>query len=167
MYGNTLFFDGYLTGDPQPVGSGLKISVANNSRYKDRQGNMQEKTVYMNCVAWKPYVVERKGQKVSVHGSLSQGEYTNRAGQTVKTTDIVIADIFVDPAGPQGGDQQYGHARQHDNGPQYNQAPPQQAQQQYVPPQQQAPQQQAPQYAPPQHAPQQAPGDQYGDTLPF
>lgn len=91
-----------------------------------------------------------KGIKIGVRGRIQTGSYTNREGQTVYTTEVIVEDQeFVESkkdsqnTSPQPQQQVQG---------QYQQAPQQQYQQAQAP--QQVPQ---PQYQQPQGQPQQAP----------
>lgn len=71
-----------------PVGS---FSVADNQG-KDKQA------IFWNCQLWgkratslAPYIV--KGQTVTVSGTISEREYTNRDGVKVKTMELRVADV--------------------------------------------------------------------------
>ncbi len=62
-----------------------KMSIANNQRYRDRNGEWQEKTCYVNVIAWRKtaeLVGEfcRKGSPVMVEGELVYNSWEDRDG---------------------------------------------------------------------------------------
>lgn len=71
------------------------VSLATNEVWKDRNGDKQEKVTWHQLKFWgrqaeicEQYV--RKGMKLLVEGRVEYGEYENKQGETVKTTDIVV-----------------------------------------------------------------------------
>ncbi len=95
---NRVILMGRLTKDPE-----LRYSQSNNplaiARYTlavDRRvkGNEKE-TDFINCIAFgknaeftEKYF--KKGQRVLIEGRLQTGSYTNKDGQKIYTTDIVV-----------------------------------------------------------------------------
>lgn len=87
---NKVIITGNLVRDPDTRilenGTHLaKMSIANNQRYRDRNGEWQEKTCYVNIVAWRKtaeLVAEfcRKGSPVLVEGELSYNSWEDRDG---------------------------------------------------------------------------------------
>lgn len=84
---NKVILIGRLTRDPEDHDTLCKYTIAVD-RYK-------EGADFINCVAFnksadfaKNYL--KKGTKVAVTGRLQTGKYTNKDGQTVNTTDVVI-----------------------------------------------------------------------------
>lgn len=87
---NKVIISGNLVRDPETRilenGTHLaKMSIANNQRYRDRNGEWQEKTCYVNVVAWRKtaeLVSEfcRKGSPVLVEGELVYNSWEDRDG---------------------------------------------------------------------------------------
>lgn len=69
------------------------VSLATTETYKDRDGNRQSRTEWhrINFSGKNAETVERfvkKGSQIYVEGMLRTREYTNRDGETRKTTEI-------------------------------------------------------------------------------
>ena len=87
---NKVIISGNLVRDPDTRilenGSHLaKMSIANNQRYRDRNGEWQEKTCYVDVVAWRKtaeLVSEycRKGSPVLIEGELTYNSWEDRDG---------------------------------------------------------------------------------------
>lgn len=87
---NKVIISGNLVRDPDTRilenGTHLaKMSIANNQRYRDRNGEWQEKTCFVNVVAWRKtaeLVGEycRKGSPVLVEGELVYNSWEDRDG---------------------------------------------------------------------------------------
>ena len=87
---NKVILSGNLVRDPDTRilenGTHLaKMSIANNQRYRDRNGEWQEKTCYVNVIAWRrtaELVSEfcRKGSPVLVEGELVFNSWEDRDG---------------------------------------------------------------------------------------
>jgi len=87
---NKVIISGNLVRDPDTRilenGSHLaKMSIANNQRYRDRNGEWQEKTCYVNVIAWRKtaeLVGEfcRKGSPVLIEGELVYNSWEDRDG---------------------------------------------------------------------------------------
>lgn len=99
---NKVILMGRLTRDPEvrysPDGSMTiaRYSLAVDRRFK-REGEADAD--FINCVAFgkqgefaEKYL--RKGMKIAVSGRLQTGSYTNREGQKVYTTDVVVEEHF-------------------------------------------------------------------------
>lgn len=101
----------YLT-NGTPV---AKFSVATTEKWKDQEGNQQEKTEWHNVVAWKKlaeivgqYVA--KGAKIYVEGKLQTRSWDDKnTGQKRYSTEIVAHDVvllsFKQGEGQGAGDQ--------------------------------------------------------------
>ncbi len=80
----------------QPV---VNFSLATSDRYKDQQGNQQERTEWHNLVAYaklaeivRDYV--KKGSKLYVEGRLTTRSWDDReTNKKVYRTEIVISDL--------------------------------------------------------------------------
>lgn len=96
---NLVVFSGRAGKDPELMkggGNGARFSIASGERYKDKGGEWQERTTWMNIQAWgklADFVMKhvRKGEKVQVLGKLSVTEYNN------KTYTSIIAAV-VEPS---------------------------------------------------------------------
>lgn len=95
---NKVFLMGRLTRDPEIKGEGDKkvarYSLAVDRKYK-RDG--EESTDFLNCVCFgksaefaEKYL--KKGTKIVVIGRIQTGSYTNKDGQKIYTTDIIVEE---------------------------------------------------------------------------
>jgi single-strand DNA-binding protein len=113
---NTVILMGNLTRDPelrQTTGgkSVVNFSLALNSAYRDSSGEWQEKTDYVDVVAWGP-LGERvaqylnKGRRCLVQGRLTQRSW-EQEGQKRSKVEVLANDVtFMDGAG-RGDDEGY------------------------------------------------------------
>lgn len=95
---NKVILMGRLTRDPEIRGEGDKkvsrYSLAVDRKYK-KDG--EESTDFLNCVCFgkSAEFAERylkKGTKIVVIGRIQTGSYTNKDGQKVYTTDIIVEE---------------------------------------------------------------------------
>lgn len=96
---NNVLVAGRLTRDPELkyTSGGLaycKIGIANSRYYKDKSGNRQEDTTFLDAVVWGPmaeFVGERlrKGRAVLLEGRLTTSEWEDRnTGQKRSKVEI-------------------------------------------------------------------------------
>lgn len=100
---NKVLLIGRLGSDPEKryVGNDLKVarvSVATSERYKDKDGNDQEKTEWHRCQAWGKLAdiltdYFHKGDLVYMEGKLRYGSYEDN-GVTKYTTDITLSEAI-------------------------------------------------------------------------
>ena len=74
------------------------FSIATSERWKDKSGTMQERTEWVNIVAWEKLGEIcgehlAKGRLVYVEGKLQTREYQDKDGNARKTTEIVARDV--------------------------------------------------------------------------
>jgi single-strand DNA-binding protein len=75
----------------------LRFSVAHSEKYKDAQGNLQTKTIWVDCSYWTdrlgiaPYL--KKGTTVYVEGSPSADAYTNQQGAAAASLRLNVREI--------------------------------------------------------------------------
>ncbi len=77
--------------------SGMAVttfSIACNERYKDRDGNKQERVEYINIVAWRQLAeicsnFLRKGKQVYIEGRMQTRSYDDRDGNKRYITEII------------------------------------------------------------------------------
>ena len=74
------------------------VSIAVSEKYKDRDGNKQEKTEWINVVAWRKlaeimgkYVT--KGQLIFISGKIQTRSYDDRDGNKRYVTEIVASEM--------------------------------------------------------------------------
>ena len=93
---NKVILTGRLTRDPEVRYSQNNTAVARYTLAVDRiTRNTEQSADFIRCVAFnktaefaETYL--RKGIKIAITGHIQTGSYTNRDGQTVYTTDIVV-----------------------------------------------------------------------------
>lgn len=79
----------------QPVAN---FSIATNERWKDKDGESQERTEWHRLVVWgkQAEVCEKyltKGRQVLVEGRLQTREWADKNGEAKKTTEIVVTHV--------------------------------------------------------------------------
>ena len=85
-----------------------RFSVAVNRRFKNAEGNYDAD--FINCVAFgkSAEFVEKyfkKGMAIGLTGRIQTGSYTNKDGQKVYTTDVVVEETeFVESKGASSAD---------------------------------------------------------------
>jgi len=89
----------------------LNNSLAMNEKYKDKQGNRQEKTEFINLCFWNrtAEIVSqycRKGSKIYVEGSLQTRKWNDKEGNERYTTEIVVRNLQLLDSKQDGGQQQ-------------------------------------------------------------
>ena len=115
---NRVILMGRLTRDPDIRYSqgGDNMAIARFTLAVDRRGRRQENGAdqqtadFINCVCFgktaefsEKYL--RQGTKIAVTGRIQTGSYTNRDGQKVYTTDVVLDDIeFAESKNAQSSD---------------------------------------------------------------
>lgn len=100
---NDCTFIGNLTRDPELrySASGTAVcnfSIACNERFKDRNGEQQERTEFVNIVAWKGLAEVcgkwlQKGKPVYIRGRLQTRSYEDRDGVKKYISEIVASDM--------------------------------------------------------------------------
>lgn len=111
---NKVILIGRLTRDPdirytagESANCIARFSVAVNRRFKDADGNYGAD--FINCVAFgkSGEFIEkyfRKGMAIGLTGRIQTGSYTNKDGQKVYTTDVVVEETeFVESKNGSGG----------------------------------------------------------------
>jgi single-strand DNA-binding protein len=113
---NKVTLIGYLGKDPSinKTQSGVSVtsfSIATSEKYKDKEGNMQDKTEWHNIVAWQNLAdicgkYLKKGSLVYVEGKLQTRSYQDKDGATKYTTEIVISEMKMLGGGSNNSSQQ-------------------------------------------------------------
>ena len=110
---NKVSLVGRLTRDPEVryttgenASAIARFSVAVNRRFKNAEGNYEAD--FINCLAFgkSAEFIEkyfRKGMAIGLTGRIQTGSYTNKDGQKVYTTDVVVEETeFVESKGDNG-----------------------------------------------------------------
>lgn len=94
---------GNLTKTPElkytPSGTAVcSFSIACNERYKDKQGQQQEKTEFVNLVAWGNLaeIISKffdKGKEIYVEGKLQTRHYEDKEGNRKYVTEVVVKEF--------------------------------------------------------------------------
>ena len=75
----------------------INFNVAHSEKYKDGQGNLVEKTIWVNCAYWtdKTAIAQylTKGKTVYAEGSPEADGYTNKDGQVSATLRMRVQNI--------------------------------------------------------------------------
>ena len=108
---NQVVLMGRLTRDPEVrYTSGEKaMAVARYTLAVDRRGKGERNADFIPCVAFDKAAefaekYFRQGMRVLVSGHIQTGSYTNREGQKVYTTNVILASQeFADSKGATGG----------------------------------------------------------------
>ena len=113
---NKVILVGHLGKDPEvkytPSGTPVaKFSLATNERFKDKEGNWQDRTEWHNITAWQrtaeiagEYL--KKGSQVYIEGRLRTDSWDDKeTGQKKYRTEIVVNDlVLLGGRGGGGGD---------------------------------------------------------------
>lgn len=121
---NKVILVGNLGKDPElrytPSGTAVAtFSLATTERFKDREGNRQEKTEWHNVVAWRQLAeicgkFLHKGKQVYIEGKIQTRSYDDRDGNKRYITEIVADQMQMmgsrddQQGGGYGGGQQQG-----------------------------------------------------------
>ena len=111
---NKVILVGNLGKDPElrytPSGTAVAtFSIATSERYKDREGQQQEKTEWHNIVAWRQLAeicgkYLHKGKQVYIEGKIQTRSYEDRDGNKKYMTEIVADQMqMLGRAGDGGG----------------------------------------------------------------
>ncbi len=76
------------------------FSLATNESWKDKEGNLQERTEWHNIVAWQKLAeicgeYLRKGKKVYIEGRIQTRNYEDKEGVKRYVTEIVAEDLIM------------------------------------------------------------------------
>lgn len=90
----------------------VSFSIATGLKWKDTEGNWQERTEWHNCKAWRGLAETisnylKKGSKVYVEGRLETSNWEDENKKKHYKTEIVVDDmIMLDSKGEGGGSNQ-------------------------------------------------------------
>ena len=128
---NKVILVGNLGKDPElrytPSGTAVAtFSLATTERYKDRDGNRQDKTEWHNIVAWRQLAeicgkFLHKGKQVYIEGKIQNRSYDDRDGNKRYISEVVVNEMQMlgsrgdNQGGGSGGGQGYSQGNQGDN----------------------------------------------------
>jgi single-strand DNA-binding protein len=126
---NKVIILGRLGKDPevrnfQNGGRVVNLRLATSERYKDRDGNMQERTEWHSVAIFNEKLGEiaerylKKGSEVYVEGQLETRKWQDQSGQDRYTTEIVLRQFRGELAlvGGRGGSSEGGEERSYGGG---------------------------------------------------
>ncbi len=100
---NRVFLIGRFVSDPelshtQKGNPFSRFRIAVNTPYKDKKGNWQDDTLFIDCVVWgdaADRVVERflKGDRILVEGRLRQNSWKNENGEKRSKIEVVALRV--------------------------------------------------------------------------
>jgi single-strand DNA-binding protein len=100
---NKVILIGNMGADPElrfmPNGNGVaSVSIATTKRYKDKEGNKQEKTewhrvIFFNKLAEIVGEYVKKGSQIYVEGELQTRKWQDKDGQDRYTTEIIASEM--------------------------------------------------------------------------
>ncbi len=114
---NRVFLVGNLTKDPElrytPQGSAVTtLRIAVNRQYKDKSGQLQKDTCFVNVVVWAQMAEVcnqylQKGKQVFVEGRLQSRSWQNNEGKARSVLEVVASRVqFMSPSGGRPADQE-------------------------------------------------------------
>jgi len=75
----------------------INFNVAHTEKFKDAQGNLKERTTWVNCAYWtdRTAVAQylKKGKQVYVEGSPEAEAYTNKENQPAATLRMRVREL--------------------------------------------------------------------------
>jgi single-strand DNA-binding protein len=85
----------------------INFNVAHTEKYKDVQGNLKERTTWVNCAYWteRTAVAQylKKGKQVYVEGVPDAEAYTNKENQPAATLRLRVRDLQLLGGNIEGG----------------------------------------------------------------
>lgn len=118
---NKVILLGNLGKDPElkytPSGMAVaRFAIATNDRFKDKEGNWQDKTEWHNLVAFQrtaEIVGEylKKGRTVYIEGKLQTSSWDDKeSGQKKYRTEVIVNDLVLIGGGREGGGEGGGYS---------------------------------------------------------
>src|SRR5438067_10078397 len=75
----------------------INFNVAHTEKFKDAQGNLKERTIWVNCAYWtdRTEVAQylKKGKQIYAEGSSAVDYYTNKESQPAATLKMRVRDL--------------------------------------------------------------------------
>lgn len=132
---NKVILIGNLGKDPEvkytPQGTPVaKLALATNERYKDKEGQWQDRTEWHNVVLWQRLAeiageYLKKGSKVYIEGRLQTRSWEDKqTNQKKYMTEVVANDLVLLGGRGEGAESSSGHARTATAGNNFDQRTP-------------------------------------------
>ena len=132
---NKVILIGNLGKDPEvkytPQGTPVaKLALATNERYKDKEGQWQDRTEWHNVVLWQRLAeiageYLKKGSKVYIEGRLQTRSWEDKqTNQKKYMTEVVANDLVLLGGRGEGAESSGGHARAATAGNSFDQRTP-------------------------------------------
>ncbi len=87
----------------------INFNVAHTEKFKDAQGNLKERTTWVNCAYWtdRTAVAQylKKGKQVYAEGSPEADGYMNKDNQVAATLRMRVQNLQLLGGGNEGGSQ--------------------------------------------------------------
>jgi len=115
---NKVILIGNLGADPEGFGTAVKLKLATSESWKDKDGNMAERTEWHQVTLFsrlgeiaKQYLA--KGSKVYIEGSIRTSKYTDKNGVDKYNTEIIASNLqMLDSKNTASSSPQQGHEPQ-------------------------------------------------------
>jgi single-strand DNA-binding protein len=99
----------------------INFTLAINSQYKDKQGQIQKKVTYLDCALWRDNeylkVAEllKKGNKIIIHGEEVEAR-TYKNGEGNEVASIKVSVSYIEPCGYAPKQEGGGNSEQQNSG---------------------------------------------------
>ena len=94
----------------------INFNVAHTEKFKDSQGNLKERTTWVNCAYWTDRTALaqylKKGKQVYAEGTPEAEAYTNKENQPAATLRMRVRDIQLLGGNTDGGQANAGSYQQ-------------------------------------------------------
>lgn len=95
---NSVFLIGNLVRDPQPNGPAIKFTIANNEKWRDKNGEEQQRVNYIDCVAFGKTgeIISNcsKGRRICVEGKLQYQSWESPEGGKRSKIEINVMRAY-------------------------------------------------------------------------
>ena len=92
----------------------INFNVAHTEKYKDAQGNLKERTTWVNCAYWtdRTAVAQylKRGKQVYAEGAPEADGYLNKENQPAATLRLRVQSVQLLGGRPEGSGQQGGNS---------------------------------------------------------
>jgi single-strand DNA-binding protein len=101
---NSVFLIGNLVRDPEPNGPAVKFTIAHNEKWRDKNGEEQERVNYIDCVSFGKTgeIIANctKGRRICVEGKLQYSAWEKDGQKRSKIEVSVMRAYPFDPRKP-------------------------------------------------------------------
>lgn len=104
---NSVYIIGNLVRDPEPNGPAIKFTIANNEKWRGKDGQEQERVNYIDCVAFgktgEIVANASKGRRICVEGKLTYQSW-EKDGQKRSKIEVTAQRVYTFEPRNGGGD---------------------------------------------------------------